>query len=165
MSARPRVPSRLTYLAASQFTLELQKYREVDDLGIDFSGLEFSWPLAMLILGASIREMVRFRKEMGWGTSAIGVNTSIPAHSYLEHLGFFDFLGLKDRNKIGNASGNDRYIPIRGIDREQFETKGRDSKKVRDEILAYSNDLVCILAGRFEDHEARRTLAYSLKET
>jgi hypothetical protein len=160
-----KIPKDLNYLSVSQFTLELKHLSEVDILTIDFSDLKYSRPLAMLMLGTSIRQIVISRKIKGLRTACFGINNKIAAHSYLDHVGFFDFMGLSNKNKIGAAQGNDSYIPIRCIKREQFETKGRDSKRIRDEILTYSNDLAQILAGQFEDYEAKRTLAYAFKET
>ena len=118
----------------------------------------------MLVVGSAIRQLVTQRKAAGLPTVAIGVSKSEPAHTYLEHLGFFDFIGLQNRNKIGAAKGNARYIPIRKIERAQFETSGRDSKRVRDEILEYSKDISSVIAAKFEDYEVHRVISYAFKE-
>ena len=139
-------------------------FREDAELAIDFSKLSYSRPTGMLVVGSVIRQLVTQRKAAGLPTVAIGVSKSKPAHTYLEHLGFFDFIGLQNRNKIGAAKGNERYIPIRKIDRTQFETSGRDSKQVRDEILEYSKDISSVIAASFEDYEVRRVFSYAFKE-
>lgn len=158
------IPKELTYAAARDLCVDATLFREDAELAIDFSKLSYSRPTGMLVVGSAIRQLVTQRKAAGLPTVAIGVSNSVPAHTYLEHLGFFDFIGLKNRNKIGVARGNALYIPIRQIQRAQFETRGRDSKQVRDEIMEYSKDISSVIAANFEDYEVHRVFSYAFKE-
>jgi hypothetical protein len=158
------VPNELTYVAARDLCVDASLFRDDAELAIDFSKLEYSRPTGMLVVGSVIRQLVSQRKASGLPTVATSVSKSVPAHTYLEHLGFFDFIGLPNRKKIGAAKGNARYIPIRRIQREQFETKGHDSKNVRDEILEYSKELSIVLAGVYDDYETQRVFSYAFKE-
>jgi hypothetical protein len=158
------IPKELTYSAARDLCVDASLFHDDAELAVDFSKVTFSRPTGMLVVGSTIRQLVAERRARRLPTVAVGVSKSVPAHTYLEHLGFFDFIGLLNRNKIGAAKGSARYIPIRKIDRAQFETKGRNSKQVRDEILEFSKDISAVVAAGFEDYEVHRLFSYAFKE-
>lgn len=159
-----RIPKTLDYTAVNELLPSLS----IDDsprAEIDFSQLNFSYPLAMLMLAGALRKFAQQRGQRGYSTAVSGLSASIPAHTYLEHLGFFDFIHLPGHTKLGVAQGNSNYMPIRRIARADFHVKLGENKKLHDALIEEADVLALVLAGdHLQQHEVRRSLAYSIKE-
>ena len=86
--------------------------KDTPELTLDFSNTEFASPVAILTLGCNLKSLIEYRKTSALVTHIQGISEDISAHSYLGHLGFFDFIDVPFGKAIGEATGNDRYIPI-----------------------------------------------------
>jgi hypothetical protein len=104
-------PETLCNLEAS-----LQKSQFENHVIVDFSPLHWSYPMGMLVAGSYFRRWIKIRREKGLKTTHAGISNRRNAHTYLMHLGFFDYAGMKNMgSKIGEAKGNTRYLPIRKV--------------------------------------------------
>ena len=158
------LPKTWTYQDVRTWCLDLDSHLHAQKLIFDFSNVSFTHPVGMMIVGSALRRIVVIRHKAGLNTTYSGISTTIKAHTYLEHLGFFDFVYLKDRTKIGSASGSERYIPIRKISRSEFETQGKSSKEVTEEIDQYSKSIAEVFSSGIDDHQAQRVIAYAFRE-
>src|SRR5690242_17154167 len=96
------IPRRLTYDSANTILCALPN-DDPPKIIFDFSLLTFSHPLAMLMLAGGLRKFAKKRIQTGLSTAVSGLSSSIPVHTYLEHVGFFDFINLPNRKKLGTA--------------------------------------------------------------
>lgn len=134
-------------------------------LTFDFSRVEFAYPLGILTFGREIRRAVELRRQQRQMTMVAGDDRSKPVHSFLSHVGFFDFIGLPYAKPIGAARGNDRYVPIRRFTRAEVGAfPGADSKRMRESIAAQSEGLAAVIAGGGPDAPAYWPVAYSIRE-
>ena len=158
------MPRRLTYDSANTILRGLP-FNESPKVIFDFSSLVFSHPLAMLMVAGGLRKLTKRRSQLGLSTAVSGLSSGIAAHTYLEHLGFFDFINLPNRNKLGSAKGSPRYIPIKRISRADFRVAEGDSKGLHDALIEAADVIALVLAGTdLKEYEVKRGLAYSIKE-
>lgn len=134
-------------------------------LTIDFGAVEFAYPVGLLAAGREIRRTVQERRARRQITMAGGIDLSRPAHSFLNHVGFFDFIGLPHSKPIGAARGSGSYIPIRRFTRTDFgATAGADSQQVRQAIASRAEELAEVVVGGGREVPSYWTVAYSVRE-
>ncbi|KZM42673.1 hypothetical protein OA92_11740 [Marinomonas sp. SBI22] len=119
----------------------------------------------MLVAGSYFRQWMSRRRELGLNTTKSGISEKKNVHSYLMHLGFFDFIGMKNIGKcVGVAKGNTRYLPIREIRREELDKQIEDTgEDLIDAIIFLSDGLANVLAGE-DNGEAKKGFSYSIRE-
>jgi len=88
-------PAFFDYASILPFSTELEKMRDTPELTLDFSRTEFASPIAILTMGCNIKTLIEYRKSSDLMTHVKGISEDIPAHSYLGHLGFFDFIDVQ----------------------------------------------------------------------
>lgn len=106
------------YLRAEDLPQMLEEMGRLADrprVSVDFSDVRYSYPLGMLAAGRLLRQFVLSRASTGFETSAEGLSGSKAVITYLMHLGFFNYVGLKIGKNVGEASGSARYVPIRRL--------------------------------------------------
>ncbi|SFV07244.1 ATP-binding protein [Pseudoduganella namucuonensis] len=86
------------------------------------------------------------------------------AHSYLMHLGFFDFIHIDEGRLIGEAKGSARYLPITHLARPPVDLDTEGITAWYDAILEVSRSLAAVVAGSGDDSEELRTYAYCMRE-
>ncbi|MFJ4247930.1 hypothetical protein [Pseudomonas sp. NPDC089741] len=131
---------------------------------INLGVLEFSTPTAMLVAGVVLRNWVAYRKALNLDTWRSEVNENNQAHSYLMHLGFFDFINIQAGKKVGEATGSLTYLPIRIIKRpeESAEEAGRDAWY--ESIESVARGLGGVVAGSHDDSKELRIYTYAIRE-
>lgn len=147
-----------------QLLSELDLSIDLDHVAIDFSRLRFSSPTAMLVAGSKLREWHTYRKECGYTSYHKGIDSKIPAHSYLMHIGFFDFIHINEGKNIGQAQGNGRYLPLTRVIRPNIDIRKDGLQKWYEVIQNESRRLAVIVAGTGEDCEQLRTFQYCIRE-
>lgn len=118
-----KCPRRLTDEDSIRFINRLWKHVHDPELIIDFSGLNFVFPFATLLLAESLRELVLHRSEVGLQTLSNDESDFLKkdgAISYLKHVGFFKFVGIPYGKEPNEALGNRNYIPIRILNQEEL---------------------------------------------
>lgn len=146
------------------FFNELDASVTIDNVIIDFSKLYFSLPTAVLIVGSKIRKWVSLRKNIGLKSSVRGLDNNKSAHSYLMHLGFFDYINVGIGNKMGFSSDSNNYLPITKIVISPFDPVEESLQDWHGNIMSTSRRLSAVLAGSNIDSQELRTYAYSIRE-
>ncbi|MDY0134939.1 MAG: ATP-binding protein, partial [Atribacterota bacterium] len=160
-----RLPTQLIPTAIEKLESDLSTTQDADNVNVNFSYLTFSKPLGMLVTGSLIRRWINYRRERGLRTTKSGINAKINAHSYLMHLGFFDYIGMNDvGSKIGAARGNTRYLPIRKVVREDLEKSVEETgEQLIDAIIFLADGLANVLSGS-DTGEIKKSFSYSIRE-
>lgn len=114
------LPERFDRDSLSMFFSLLEKTANEKVVSVNFSSLRYSKPTAMLVAGSRLRDWVKYRHSQGFTSIKLGINPSKRVHSYLMHLGFFNFIYMEEGNSVGEAKGNNRYIPITRVSRPDF---------------------------------------------
>ena len=139
--------------------------KDTPKLTIDFSRTEFASPVAILTLGCNIKSFLEYRESAALVTHVEGISEDIPALSYLGHLGFFDFIDVPFGKAIGEAIGNDRYIPITKLTYSDLMLDvSPPYKLLRHVIMEEAEKLATVLSPRESDENSTITLAYALRE-
>lgn len=157
-------PSTLDYNTTQGLLDALDASTDVDGVEIDFSQLRFSLPTAMLVVGSKLREWIRHRNKHGYAFGYTGINSGIGAHSYLMHLGFFDFVYSDQGKNVGEARGSSRYVPIKRITRPTINVPLTGVRQWYDEIQAEARQVAAVLVGSYNDSEELRTYTYCIRE-
>lgn len=121
-------------------------------------------PTGMLVAGSKLRKWREYRKSCGYKSWCRGIDESIRVHSYLMHLGFFDFIHIDQGKHVGEAKGSARYLPIRAIKRPGVNVEKDGLNAWYDAIMNVSRHLAAVLAGSADDTEELRTYAYCIRE-
>ncbi|HSI09585.1 MAG TPA: hypothetical protein VK985_13435 [Rariglobus sp.] len=162
---RIHLPKFLDEDISRDFSLALADALTAKTVTLDFSAVEFAYPVGTLIAGREIRHFVRTRKDQRLVTMVAGIDESKPAHSFLNFIGFFDFVGISNKTKVGSARGSTSYVPIRRYSRaEVLGTKPEDSKSIHDAIVRQADELAAVLVGLRPESPTYKVVLYSLKE-
>ena len=158
-------PPQFDYASILDFSLELEKMRDASELTIDFSATEFASPIAILTIGCNIKSLREYRKSLELVTHFQGISEDIPAHSYLGHLGFFDFIEVPFGKAVGEAIGNHRYMPITKLSYSDLMLEvSPPYKLLRHVIMAEAEKLAIVLSPEETDGNSTVTIAYALRE-
>lgn len=158
------VPSKLDRDTLSDLLVQLEAARDLDNVYVDFSRLRYSYPTAALVAGSNLREWIDYRGSCGYKSYKRGIDHSIDAHSYLMHLGFFDFIYMEEGNRVGEARGSLRYLPISKIQRPTIDAAGSSLENWYTVIEQDARRIAGILAGSYDDSQELRTYTYALRE-
>ncbi|WP_348237919.1 ATP-binding protein [Trichocoleus sp. Lan] len=160
-----KIPHRLEQDFLLPFFQELRNAQSEQHVFIDFTPLSYSFPLSMLVAGSYLRQWIKIRKENGLDTTEKGIDDTNYVHTYLMHLGFFNFIGIDRGKQIGEATGSTRYLPIRRITRSELEEYARACKeKILDAIEFQSKSLANILSAPTANIQDLNTYSYAIRE-
>jgi len=159
------IPKSFDRASILQLLEDLDATRDVDSVTVDFGRLKYSTPTAMLVAGSKLREWREYRQSCGYKSWQRGIDKYVQAHSYLMHLGFFDFVHIDEGRLVGEAKGSIRYLPITHIVRPQVNIDRDGLEAWYDAILDISRSLAAVVVGAGDDSEALRTYAYCIRET
>ena len=158
-------PVFFDYASILPFSSELENMKDIPELTLDFSNTKFASPVAILTIGCNIKSLVEYRKSLALVTHVEGISEEIPAHSYLGHLGFFNFIDVPFGKAIGEATGNNRYIPITKLTYSDLMLEvSPPYKLLRHVIMEEAEKLAVVLAPEESDEASTVTLAYALRE-
>lgn len=143
---------------------ELDAARDLDNVTIDFRKLRYSMPTGMLVAGSKLRKWREYRRSCGYKSWCRGIDESIQVHSYLMHLGFFDFLHIDQGKQVGEAKGSARYLPIRMVRRPSVNIEKEGLDAWYDAIMDVSRSLAAVVTGSADDTEELRTYTYCIRE-
>ena len=145
--------------------VSLRESQYVDNVNVDFSPLTWSYPMAMLVAGSYFRRWIEIRRSHNLKTTHSGISKQKNAHTYLMHLGFFDYVGMENvGKKLGQTKGNTKYLPIRKITLKELNDSIKDTgESLIDAINFISGTLATVLSGE-ECGEIKKTFSYSIRE-
>ncbi len=166
MAAKVRVtlPEEFNQHSVFELALHLEEILNEKWVSIDFSNVNFTTPLGSLIVGRHLRYFISHRKTKSVRTSVSGVDYSNPAHSYLNFIGFMDFLGVPNQTKMGFAKGSLNYVPIQVWTRRELLNSAGLLSTIHDASLKLSIRLANVLVGENAENEENISIVYSLKE-
>jgi hypothetical protein len=142
-----KLPSKLDHLCLQGLFAELDSARDDPDVTIDFSRLGYATPTGILVAGSKLREWVNYRHSCGYDSVSYGVKSTHAVHSYLKHLGFFDFIGMDEGNRVGEARGGATYIPITRISRPNIDVSSAGLEEWYAAIQEEARRVAGVLAG------------------
>jgi anti-sigma regulatory factor (Ser/Thr protein kinase) len=157
-------PIRFDRDTLSDFFEELDSNIDTAEVCLDCSTLRYSFPTAMLVAGSKIRTWVKTRHKNKLKTKKSGVHSSHSVHSYLSHLGFFDYILMGEGNAVGQASGSAAYLPITRIEKPDFNSSTQSVQEWYDQIMSVVRGLARVVSGTAVDTEENRLYNYALRE-
>lgn len=158
------LPQRFDRDELSGFFSDLDAARDEPEVVVDFSPLTYSFPSAMLVAGSKIREWVTYRSQNGYLSRPAGIDSQRSVHSYLMHLGFFDFIYMDEGNRVDQVRGSIKYLPISRVSIPPFDPYTGNVHEWHKSIFEKSKKLAGILAGSYDDSEELRVYSYSIRE-
>lgn len=157
-------PTRFERDTLQGFFEKLDQHLTDPEVCLDCSTLRYSYPTGMLVAGSKIRTWVRARHASNLRTLKSGVNSSHAVHSYLSHLGFFDYILMGEGSAIGQASGTNTYLPITRIEKPDFNSSTQKLQEWYEKIISAVRGLAVVVSGTSSDSEENRLYNYALRE-
>lgn len=157
-------PSKFDRDTLSDFFLTLDEHQDTPDVCLDCSTLTYSKPTAMLVAGSKIRSWVRSRHTRGIKTIKAGDDSTSSVHTYLKHIGFFDFILMGCGKQIGEARGSSTYLPITRIKKPEFAEGEQALDKWYEDIMSAVRGLAKVVSGTLEDTQENRLYNYAFRE-
>lgn len=152
----------LTLRDLNIFTHELDANRDEINLTLDISGISFCAPKSILSLAVLLR---KFQLERGSLKTNIIFNGAFNVGGYLEHIGFFDFIGIDRGKKLGQANGGKTYIPIRKLlKKDLLSLRFETGESMQDLIEFEASNLAKVLVGEGRNKQDYLAIAYSVRE-
>jgi hypothetical protein len=116
------LPSRINDVRAYRFVAELEAVAlDPEPVLFDFSKITFATPFATLVVATAIRRLRDARNDLGLVTHykehGVTAGTRPPGSSYLAEMGFYDFVGINEGKRVGEAKGSSSYVPITRLTR------------------------------------------------
>jgi anti-sigma regulatory factor (Ser/Thr protein kinase) len=146
------------------FFTDLEENLNTPEILVDCTTLDFSYPSGMLVAGSKIRKWINHRRKNGLITKKKGYDSDKNVHSYLRHLGFFDFIGMGEGNEVGEASGSVTYLPITKIQKPIVDLQTQNVQEWYDEIISQTRRFANLLSGTHEDTQENKLYHYALRE-
>jgi anti-sigma regulatory factor (Ser/Thr protein kinase) len=157
-------PVRFDRDTLTPFFEELDQNLNTPLVCVDCSTLRYSFPTAMLVAGSKLRTWVKYRQKNKLDTRKSGVQSTHSVHSYISHLGFFDYILMGEGNPLGAARGTNTYLPITRIQKPNFNSSTQSVDEWYAQIMGVVRGLARIVSGTIEDTEENRLYNYALRE-
>jgi len=170
------IPSEINTKNAVNFSWNLKSNYldsiEKADYIFDFSKVVRTYPFGSLFLAKSIRSAIKvIEKKYNDINVYVDFNDGNKAASYLQHVGFFKYIGAKLGREPGEAKGSSTYIPItiHTID-ELTDNATKKNNQIAEVIENESERVASIIISAYnkldEDKAnfAKQSISYSLRE-
>ncbi len=156
------LPSRLTPEKTLCFAADLNELPQADDYIVDATELSFATPFGMLLAASALR---RFRDRVRLlGSETRCVLPSGGGSDYIAHMGFWKSFGLQHGKAPGEASGGQRYIPIRELRLDELLVgRARYGWPVSQAADTHAIDVADVLVQN-ADQTLENTLRYAIRE-
>ncbi len=156
------LPPSLDAEAALRLANGLDAHRAAPEAILDFTGLRSVEPFGLLYAGAALRTFFRDREYSGVG--ARGVHAGEPAHEYLAHIGFFQWLGIGVGKPPGAVPGGATWLPVTTITRADLNQRMAETGKPLSSVI--HNECECLARLVTQSHQLKvyTPLAYCMRE-
>jgi hypothetical protein len=163
MSAILTLPAELDEVEVFAFLPRLWEHQDAPEITLDFSQVRFAYPFGALVLGS---ELQSFLLSLPAETEVMpeGIDLRQSAHSYLAHIGLFQFVGLPVGKEPGMAAGSLTYIPIRELTRNFFSVDSAKSSKPMGAAIQLECERLAAVLTQKRDLKTNRPIAYCLRE-
>jgi anti-sigma regulatory factor (Ser/Thr protein kinase) len=156
------LPPSLDARAALDFAAGLADHLSAPLATVDFTSLRSIEPFGLLYVGAALRTFFQQREYRGIG--AQGVRAGEPAHEYLAHVGFFQWLGIAVGNIPGYAAGGATWLPVTTLTRAELEKRITETGKPLGSVIHQECERLARLVTQSSQLKVIAPLAYCLRE-
>ncbi|MEM8692075.1 MAG: hypothetical protein AAGG57_09320 [Pseudomonadota bacterium] len=159
-NARIDFPQKTDLHTLFEFAIELDRYSQHDRLILEMPELVFCGPFAMIFLASKISYLKKKCPQLnvifdGWDR-----------HEYLAHMGFFSMCGFEHGKNMGQAWGNQRYLPITKLNSDSLIEKDFDKYEEMQDLLQRHVDRIAqvLSRGQLENPIMFDVLSYAIRE-
>lgn len=140
---------------------------------LDFSKAKRAFPFGILFLGKLLRNFIKMANDEYDDIEFVCryKDSYDDIESYLQHIGFFRYIGVTLGREPGEAHGSNYYIPIRVFSKKILSSEADKKKKhIGDVIIDESESIADILDSAYEHLDEdnveflKRAIAYSSRE-
>lgn len=156
------LPHSLDARAALDFAAGLAAHVSAPTATVDFAPLRSIEPFGLLYAGAALRSFFREREYRG--INAQGVRAGEPAHEYLAHVGFFQWLGIGVGNPPGSVAGGSTWIPVTTLTRGELEQRIAETGKQLGSVIHQECERLARLVAQSNQLKVTAPIAYCLRE-
>lgn len=162
MSLVIQCPSTFDIGSVSGFLNVIGQVRTAPSVTIDFGRVNYVYPFPTIVLAQAIKDLVRARgNDRKLETIATGVQWNSGAIGYLQHFGFFKYIGFDVGNGIDHSLGGSKYLPFTTIKSSQIMWKGHVMQK---EIDIKADRLASVIFPGESNVGPAMMLSYALRE-
>ncbi len=129
---------------------------------IDFASLRSVEPFGLLYAGAALRAF--FRQRDYRGIAAQGVSAGEPAHEYLAHVGFFQWIGIGVGRNPGAVSGGPSWLPVTTLTKAQLDARMAETGKPLGSVIHQECDRLARVVTQSSQMKVNSPVAYCLRE-
>ena len=114
-----------------------------------------------MVIAQSLRYLVQSRRQKKLETIARGLEWNSGAIGYLQHFGFFKYIGFDKGKDVDHSLGGSTYLPFTTIKSSQIMWKGR---AMQNEIDLKADRLASVIFPGESNVGPAMMLSYSLRE-
>ena len=156
------LPVSLDASSALEFAASISAHAQEPQVIVDFTTLHSIEPFGLLYAGAAIRAF--FRERVGRGDGVHGVRAGEPAHEYLAHIGFFQWLGIQVGKSPGAVAGGATWLPVTTLTRADFDTRATETGKQLGDVIQQECERLARMVTQSNQLKATAPVAYCLRE-
>ena len=156
------LPPSLDAHAALDFAAGLSAHLSAPMATVDFAPLRSIEPFGLLYAGAALRTFFRQREYRG--IAAQGVRAGEPAHEYLAHVGFFQWLGISIGNAPGAVPSGATWLPVTTLTRAELDQRTAETGKPLGSVIHQECERLARLVTQSNQLKVTAPLAYCLRE-
>ncbi len=156
------LPVSLDASSALEFASNISAHAPELRVIIDFAEIRSIEPFGLLYVGAAIRAF--FRERVGRGDGVQGVRAGEPAHEYLAHIGFFQWLGVQVGKSPGAVAGGATWLPVTTLTRAELDKRVAETGKQLGDVIQQECEHLARVVTQSNQLKATAPVAYCLRE-
>lgn len=156
------LPVSLDATSALEFAASISAHALEPKVIVDFTALRCFEPFGLLYAGAAIRAF--FRERGGRGDGVHGVRAGEPAHEYLAHIGFFQWLGVQVGKSPGAVAGGATWLPVTTLTRAELDKRVAETGKQLGDVIQQECERLARVVTQSNQLKATAPVAYCLRE-
>ena len=143
-----------------RFAWDLDLYENHDKLVIDFGEPKFISPFTMLFIASKLKSIRSRNSRLQFDIK------NHKEHEYLAHMGFFHMFDVDYGRQVGEAWGNENYLPITCLDQNSIYELPTDRYEVLQNLIQRHADKIAdVIARRNPEYgDMFDALSYSVRE-
>jgi hypothetical protein len=154
------LPTKSDLASTLGFARNLDEYVRHKKLIVDFGEKRFFSPFSMLFIASKFKSLRA--KNLSQHLEPKGHK----AHTYLAHMGFFHMCGFDFERGMGEALGNDNYLPITRLERNSLYVAPTDRHEVLQNLIERRAEKLALVIARDKQKNTDLfdALSYSIRE-
>ena len=155
-----RIPDQKDLESIFLFAQDLDDFARQRSLVIDFGKPRFFSPFQILFFASKLKSFRLNSPNMHLEFQGY------EEHDYLAHMGFFKMFGMDHGRNVGEARGNENYLPITCLEKSKlYESEFDKYEEIPDLIQRHADKLALVIArDRQENADMFDVLSYSIRE-